>query len=108
MDGLSLYEKGQKNDTPRGRSEPDKSHKSESLSDPIRDDWVYYFATKVRRGHGLGWQNEEHLWLPITIAYWILVVWALTRTMPQELLRRVQRNQLLTTQFELLTRNWNQ
>jgi hypothetical protein len=73
MDGLSLYEKGKKNDTPRGRSEPDKSHKSESPSDPIRDDRVYYFATKVRRGHGLGWQNEEPLWLQIAVAYWILV-----------------------------------
>jgi hypothetical protein len=54
MDRLSFYEKGQKNDTSRGCSEPDKSHKSGSPSDPIRDDWVYYFATKVRRGHGFG------------------------------------------------------
>jgi hypothetical protein len=73
IDGLSLCEKGKKNDTPRGRSEPEKTHKSESLSDPIHDDWVYYLATKVRKEHGLGWQKKEHLWEQIAVAYWILV-----------------------------------
>jgi hypothetical protein len=73
MKGLSLNEESKKNDTPRSRSEPDKKHKSEILSEPIRDDWVYYFVTKVRRGCGDRWQSEPHLWLQIAVAYWILV-----------------------------------
>jgi hypothetical protein len=73
MKGLSLYEESKKNDTLWSRSEPDKKHKSESLSEPIRDDWVYYFVTKVRRGHGRGWQDEPWLWQQIGVAYWILV-----------------------------------
>jgi hypothetical protein len=55
MDRLSLYDN------------------SKSPLEPIRDDWVDYFAAKVRRGHGPGWQDEPKLWLQIALVYWILV-----------------------------------
>jgi hypothetical protein len=58
MDKLSLY---------------DKNHKSKTPLEPIRDDWVDYFAAKVRRGHGPRWQDKPNLWLQIALAYWILV-----------------------------------
>jgi hypothetical protein len=63
MESMSLYE-SKKDDTLQDSSEP---------LEPIRNEWVDYFATKIRRGGVPQWQDQPKLWLQIALAYWILV-----------------------------------